>query len=889
MCTMALKTMMFSIACIYIAATATASTGVSISKSDTGDQAQAAMDLITRVAGSALAVNFETAIFVGPEKGGFQVSTSATGKVLLQGTTGVEIASAFNLYLNEFLNITVDWNTYGIGQFDAYIASAKPLPRPPTMITKPRVVEYSYYMNVCTYGYSTPFIPWEASDDDTKVQSWVRHIDWMALQGMNLPLSFIGQEWVWTQVFADYNISFAEQQSFYSGPVFLPWFRMGNMRGWGGPITMEWLTMRRDLQIQVLARMRGLGMRPVLSAFAGHIPKSFQTKYPNAKITRSPDWANFDAGINVTAPYADVYMLEPTDPLFAEIGNKFIAAQIQVFGTDNIYNCDTYNEMNPPTNDPGYLANASAAVYAGMTQADPKAIWLMQGWLFIHAWWGAPQIEAYLGGVPTGSMWVLDLFGDSSPVWSKTASFYGHPFIWCTLLNFGGQQGMLGNVPQITSGLEKAVSNSTINGIGITMEGIWTNYPVFEITLQSAYTNFTTDVLPEWWSRYGSRRYGPIEDATALAAVQTTWSSLGSSVYAGAGGGFGSAISSVPGHPTPPPTPVPEPMAPPGFKTYAKRGYFEGYIAANPLVQDVTTCAATCMKMTQPKCLGFEVYIDVGAAGGNCYLFPTINTSFFELDPCATYLRTDDAHMNQLNDVQRVEPVQQQQDYMSSRLPTDVVKRGPDLSMTDVFTQTWQELLSINDDKLNVVPSFRFDLVDVGREVISSYFSQVQGEFDAAYTARNVTATTMYGQQLLTIIDDYDLLLSTDTNFMLGRWLEWSKNWSAVPANRENLEMNARNIITLWGPTGQINDYAKKEWGGLVRAYYKARWELFITMSTDCLSKNQPWSQDAYTTQLLNTIELPFQTDTTVFPTTPESDAITTSQMLFKKYGGGAK
>ena len=34
---------------------------------------------------------------------------------------------------------------------------------------------------------------------------------------------------------------------------------------------------------------------------------------------------------------------------------------------------------------------------------------------------------------------------------------------------------------------------------------------------------------------------------------------------------------------------------------------------------------------------------------------------------------------------------------------------------------------------------------------------------------------------------------------------------------------NARNILTLWGPTGQINDYAKKEWGGLVRDYYKQR------------------------------------------------------------------
>ena len=69
-----------------------------------------------------------------------------------------------------------------------------------------------------------------------------------ALNGVNLPLAFVGQEYVWTQVFGAYNISFTEQQSFYSGPAFLPWFRMGNMRGWGGPISMEWLEGRRDLQ-----------------------------------------------------------------------------------------------------------------------------------------------------------------------------------------------------------------------------------------------------------------------------------------------------------------------------------------------------------------------------------------------------------------------------------------------------------------------------------------------------------------------------------------------------------------------------------------------------------------------------------------------------------------
>jgi len=46
--------------------------------------------------------------------------------------------------------------------------------------------------------------------------------------------------------------------------------------------------------------------------------------------------------------------------------------------------------------------------------------------------------QALLAGVPRGRMLLLDLFADEHPVWSRTASLYGHPFIWCMLHNFGG-------------------------------------------------------------------------------------------------------------------------------------------------------------------------------------------------------------------------------------------------------------------------------------------------------------------------------------------------------------------------------------------------------------------------------------------------------------------
>ena len=46
-------------------------------------------------------------------------------------------------------------------------------------------------LNYCCFGYSLPWYDWE---------QWERLIDWMALHGVNMPLSVTGQEAVWQGV-----------------------------------------------------------------------------------------------------------------------------------------------------------------------------------------------------------------------------------------------------------------------------------------------------------------------------------------------------------------------------------------------------------------------------------------------------------------------------------------------------------------------------------------------------------------------------------------------------------------------------------------------------------------------------------------------------------------
>lgn len=50
---------------------------------------------------------------------------------------------------------------------------------------------------------------------------------------------------------------------------------------------------------------------------------------------------------------------------------------IKEFGTDNIYNCDSFNENVPQSPDTKFLRQTGNAIFSAMTDADPDAIWLV--------------------------------------------------------------------------------------------------------------------------------------------------------------------------------------------------------------------------------------------------------------------------------------------------------------------------------------------------------------------------------------------------------------------------------------------------------------------------------------------------------------------------------
>ena len=73
-----------------------------------------------------------------------------------------------------------------------------------------------------------------------------------------------------------------------------------------------------------------------------------------------------------------------------------------------------------------------------------------------------------------------------------------------------------------------------------------------------------------------------------------------------------------------------------------------------------------------------------------------------------------------------------------------------------------------------------------------------------------------FEMKMLQLLADVGRQLSCDQHFLLGVWLEDAKAMAKNEQEALQYEFNARNQITLWGPLGEDNDYAAKQWSGVM-------------------------------------------------------------------------
>lgn len=385
----------------------------------------------------------------------------------------------------------------------------------------------------------------------------------------------------------------------------------------------------------------------------------------------------------------------------------------------------------------------------------------MQGWLFFSdaAFWKPAQMQALLHGVPLGRMIVLDLFAETEPIFSYTKSFYGQPFIWCMLQNFGGNSGFFGTVESINSGPFKALHfpNSTLVGLGMTPEGIEQNPVMFELMSELAWRKEPVN-LSKWASLYAMRRYGSTQEN-----LTTAWRLLFASVY-------------------------------------------------------------------------------------NCTVPHYRNHNHSPL------VRRPSFHMN--SDVWYD--------------PSDLYK-------------AWKLIIEAAPSLMSK-ETFRYDLVDVTRQVLQVLTTSFYQEITAAFQNQKLPELLIAGGVLVhDLLPELNRLLSSDRNFLLGTWLERARSLALDEKEAQLYDMNARNQLTLWGPSSEILDYASKEWGGLMEDYYTQRWALFIHTLVECLECGQPFKQDTFNEAVFQ-VEKGFIYNGQQYPTKPQGDTYEIARRIFLKY-----
>ena len=420
-------------------------------------------------------------------------------KVVVRGNNYVSIATGINCYLKYYAGINLSWNG---------MKADLPEVLPPVLKKERHETDLKlrYDFNYCTFSYSMAFWDWKR---------WEQEIDWMALHGINLPLAMVGTDVVWKNVLEELGYTREEINAFIAGPGFQAWWLMNNLEGWGGPNPDSWYERQAELQKRILKRMREYGIEPVLPGYSGMVPHNAKDRL----------------GLNVADPgrwngYPRPAFLQPTDPQFERIAALYYREMTRLYGKASYYSMDPFHEGG---NTSGVdLEAAGKAIWKAMKQANPRAAWVVQAW-------GANPRPQMIRNLPAGDMVVLDLFSESRPQWGDPASswyrkegFGQHDWLFCMLLNYGGNVGLHGKMAHLIEEFYKAKDSSfgkTLKGVGMTMEGIENNPVMYELLCELPWREqrFSKD---EWLEGYLKARYGKSD-----SQVSQAWMLLSNTIY----------------------------------------------------------------------------------------------------------------------------------------------------------------------------------------------------------------------------------------------------------------------------------------------------------------------------------------------------------------------
>ncbi len=392
----------------------------------------------------------------------------------------------------------------GLGCYLRYVAYAHwswcgsrlkvPMPTPEERLVFKPAFEHMIAYNFCTLSYTMAY--WDKGD-------WTAELDRLALYGFNMPLVQLGLPKVWELTLRELGYPEERIRAFIPDEASAAWWNMGNLEGLGGPLTQAEIEKNASIGRWLVQEMKNRGMRPILLGFTGLVPHDLKNylspyEFSDAHMVDQGNWCD---GFKRPA------VLVPTTESFKKIARIYYKNLKYVYGIDHIdaFAGDLFHEGG---NTGGLDVTAcTRAVQAAQQEASPGAIWVVQAW---HS----NPTHALLQGLNPRISLIEALVGDQKDGHHYQRDFLGIPWVWCELLNFGGNHGLYGGFSMLAhlGELKNTRFFNTMKGFGLLSEGLETNPLFYELFTERFFypvdKNMTQVEQTQWLERYAKRRYG---------------------------------------------------------------------------------------------------------------------------------------------------------------------------------------------------------------------------------------------------------------------------------------------------------------------------------------------------------------------------------------------
>lgn len=177
-------------------------------------------------------------------------------------------------------------------------------------------------------------------------------------------------------------------------------------------------------------------------------------------------------------------------------------------------------------------------------------------------------------------------------------------------------------------------------------------------------------------------------------------------------------------------------------------------------------------------------------------------------------------------------------------------KSGPNHGFKILYNPTLliraQELLLKDMDRMSASKPYRFDIVDLQRQIMTNLGQVIHRQAADCFKNGDREGFKLHSGRFIGMLNDLDMMLRTRPEYSFDRWISDARKWGETEEEKDLMERDATSLVTIWGADGdpRIFDYSWREWSGQIKNFYCVRWQKFYDMLQKHLDEGTTYDED---------------------------------------------